>query len=126
MINRIMSGKHSKYGYDYAVWEVSDINGSLPVYAVMRNQGEHDEKYFIVKAFTDKALALSYAKRLFEGKAMKYHGHEILKTPTDLGEENPRNDFTYEIYKDGVYIATALTFSTAKTYIDSNYNETYL
>lgn len=57
---------------------------------------------------------------------MKYHGHEIKKTPTDLGEENPRYNYTYEIYKDGEYINTALTLSTAKTYIDSDYNETYL
>lgn len=57
---------------------------------------------------------------------MKYHGHEIIKTPTDLGEENPRKNFTYEIFKDGKYINTALTISTAKTYIYNDYNETYL
>jgi hypothetical protein len=57
---------------------------------------------------------------------MKYHGHEIIKVSTDLGEEDPRKNFTYEIYKDTAYINTALTLSTAKTYIDSDYNDTYL
>ena len=57
---------------------------------------------------------------------MKYHHHEIRKVATDLGEENPRDNFTYEIYKDGEYINAALTLSTAKCYIDSDYNETYL
>ena len=57
---------------------------------------------------------------------MKYHGHEIKKVSTDLGEDSPRDNYTYEIYKDGEYINTALTLSTAKTYIDSDYNDTYL
>lgn len=57
---------------------------------------------------------------------MKYHNHEIKKVPTDLGEEDCRKNYTYEIYKDGEYINTALTLSTAKDYIDSDYNETYL
>lgn len=57
---------------------------------------------------------------------MKYHKHEIKKVYTDLGEELERDNHTYEIYKDGVYINTALTLSTAKTYIDSDYNDTYL
>lgn len=57
---------------------------------------------------------------------MKYHGHEIKKVYTDLGEENARDNCTYEIRKDGEYINTALTLSTAKTYIDSGYNDTYL
>lgn len=57
---------------------------------------------------------------------MKYHGHEIKKVPTDLGEESNRLNCTYEIYKDGEYINTALTLSTAKTYIDTGYNDTYL
>lgn len=57
---------------------------------------------------------------------MKYHGHEIKKVYTDLGEERERDNYTYEIYKDGEYINTALTLSTAKTYIDSEYNDTYL
>jgi hypothetical protein len=57
---------------------------------------------------------------------MKYHKHEIKKVPTDLGEDDPRKNYTYEIFKDGEYIQTALTLSTAKTYIDSGYNETYL
>ena len=57
---------------------------------------------------------------------MKYHGHEIKKVYTDLGEENPRLNYTYEIYKGDQYIQTALTLSTAKTYIDNDYNEIYL
>jgi hypothetical protein len=57
---------------------------------------------------------------------MKYHKHEIVKVQTDLGEDDPRKNFTYEIYKDGEYIQTALTLSTAKTYIDTDYNESYL
>lgn len=57
---------------------------------------------------------------------MKYHKHEIRKTPTDLGEYDERKNYTYEIYKDGNYIQTALTIETAKTYIDTDYNETYL
>ena len=57
---------------------------------------------------------------------MKYHNHEIKKVFADLGEENPRLNCTYEIYKDGEYINTALTLSTAKSYIDSEYNDAYL
>ena len=57
---------------------------------------------------------------------MKYHKHEIIKVPTDLGEDDPKLNFTYEIFKDGEYIQTALTLSTAKDYIDSDYNEAYL
>ena len=57
---------------------------------------------------------------------MKYHDHEIKKVPTDLGEDDKRLNYTCEIYKDGKYINTALTLSTAKTYIDSGYNDTYL
>ena len=57
---------------------------------------------------------------------MKYHKHEIKKVYTDLGEDDDRLNYTYEIYKDGKYIQTALTLSTAKEYIDSDYNENYL
>lgn len=57
---------------------------------------------------------------------MKYHGHEIIKDYEDLGEENQKDNHVYLIYKDGEYIQTALTLSTAKIYIDSGYNETYL
>jgi len=57
---------------------------------------------------------------------MKYHNHEIKRVPADLGEENNRYNCVYEIYKDNTYIATALTVSTAKEYIDSGYNENYL
>ena len=47
---------------------------------------------------------------------MKYHGHEI-KCILILGKEE-RLIYTYDIYKDGEYIGTALTLLTAKTYID--------
>lgn len=57
---------------------------------------------------------------------MKYHGHEIKKIHTDLGEEDARLNYTYEIYKDEKLINTALTLSTAKEYIDSGYDERYL
>lgn len=56
----------------------------------------------------------------------KYHGHEIKKVSADLGEDNDRLNCEYEIYKDGKYIQTALTLSSAKEYIDSGYNENYL
>ena len=56
---------------------------------------------------------------------MKYHGHEIKKVYGDLEDWGFRF-YHYEIYKDGKWIADALTISTAKDYIDSNYNETYL
>ena len=57
---------------------------------------------------------------------MKYHGHEIKRINTDLGESRKSLNCVFEIYKDGKYITTALTTSTAKEYIDSGYNETYL
>lgn len=57
---------------------------------------------------------------------MKYHNHEIKKISMDLGEEDTRLNCVFEIYKNGDYINTALTLSTAKDYIDSGYNETYL
>lgn len=57
---------------------------------------------------------------------MKYHGHEIIKKPTDLGEDNPRLNYTYEILKAGKRINVALSLSSAKEYIDSNYDASYL
>jgi hypothetical protein len=57
---------------------------------------------------------------------MKYHGHEIIKVPEDLGENDARRNAVYKIFKDGVYKATALTTGTAKDYIDTGYNENYL
>lgn len=57
---------------------------------------------------------------------MKYHGYIIKKIPTDLGEDNPRLNFTYEIYKDGEYKDTALTIGTAKEYIDNGEDDNYL
>ena len=57
---------------------------------------------------------------------MKYHGYEIKKVPTDLGEENPRLNFTYEIYKDGEFKTCALVLTSAKEYIDNGEDENYL
>lgn len=57
---------------------------------------------------------------------MKYHNHIIKKVYTDLGEDNPRFNYTYEIYKDNKYLNTALSLSSAKEYIDTDYNEIYL
>lgn len=57
---------------------------------------------------------------------MKYHGHELKRVDTDLGESQKAKNCVYEIYKDGKYITTALTVSTAKDYIDSGYNDNYL
>ena len=57
---------------------------------------------------------------------MKYHGHEIKRIQADLGEDRTSKNCLYEIYKDDKRIATALTASTAKEYIDSGYNEIYL
>lgn len=57
---------------------------------------------------------------------MKYHGHEIKRVKTDLGEERERDNCIFEIYKDGKHIQNALTVSTAKEYIDSGYKDIYL
>lgn len=57
---------------------------------------------------------------------MKYHGYEIKKVATDLGESDPRLNFTYEIYKDGEHKNNALTLSSAKEYIDYGENDNYL
>lgn len=57
---------------------------------------------------------------------MKYHGYLIKKTPTDLGENDARLNFTYKIYKDNKFKANALTLSTAKEFIDSGENDNYL
>ena len=57
---------------------------------------------------------------------MKYHKHEIRIVPADLGEEDPRDNKLYEIYRDGEYINVALTLSTAKSYIDHDYDQAYL
>lgn len=57
---------------------------------------------------------------------MKYHGYEIKKVATDLGESDPRLNFTYKIFKDGKYKDTALVLTSAKEYIDSGENDNYL
>ena len=57
---------------------------------------------------------------------MKYHDCEIIKRHEDLGEDNPHLNFVYEIYHKGEWKNEALTLSTAKQYIDSGFDETYL
>lgn len=57
---------------------------------------------------------------------MKYHKCEIKKVPTDLGENDKNKNYTYEIYKDSKFINVALTLSSAKDYIDSDFNSLYL
>lgn len=57
---------------------------------------------------------------------MKYHNHIIKKVREDLGEEDERKNCLYYIYKDGKYIQVALTLSTAKMYIDTDYDENVL
>lgn len=59
-------------------------------------------------------------------KITNYKGHEIIRVKTDLGEERECDNCTFEIYKDGKYIQTALTLGTAKEYISSGYKEIYL
>ena len=56
---------------------------------------------------------------------MKYRGHEIKKVAADLDDWDGKNHI-YEIYKEGRFLADALTISSAKDYIDSGYNENYL
>lgn len=58
---------------------------------------------------------------------MKYHNYIIKKVKSDLGEEDERLNYEYEIYdKDGNWINNALTLGTAKEYIDSGLNDNYL
>ena len=57
---------------------------------------------------------------------MKYHKHIVKKVPCDLGEDDPKLNYVYEIWKDGKKITEAITLSSAKEYIDSGYNEYYL
>ena len=57
---------------------------------------------------------------------MKYHKCEIKKVYEDLGEENKKLNYVYEIYKDGKYINVALTLSSAKEFIDNDFDTNYL
>lgn len=57
---------------------------------------------------------------------MKYHGCEIKKVRDDLGEDDERLNCSYKVYKDGKYVNVALTLSTAKEFIDSNFDPMYL
>ncbi len=57
---------------------------------------------------------------------MKYLGHEIKKVASDLGERKAKDNFVYKIYKDGKYINVAITLSSAKEFISSGYNPSYL
>lgn len=56
---------------------------------------------------------------------MKYHKCVIKKVATDLGEDDPRLNYTYKIYKDGEWLDNALTLSSAKEYIDSGFDDNY-
>ena len=58
---------------------------------------------------------------------MKYHKCTIKKVPTDLGEDNPKLNYTYEVYDENEkYINVALTLSSAKDFIDSGFDTNYL
>ena len=58
---------------------------------------------------------------------IRYHGHTLIKRREELGESVQRLNCLYEIYdKDGSFLVTALTFASAKEYIDSGHNEIYL
>ena len=58
---------------------------------------------------------------------MKYHNFIIKKEYSDLGESNNRLNYIYKIFNiDNKYIATALTLSSAKDFIDSGLNTIYL
>lgn len=57
---------------------------------------------------------------------MKYHKCVIKKVATDLGEDDPKLNYTYEIYQNNRYIDTALTLSSAKEFIDTGFNDNVL
>lgn len=57
---------------------------------------------------------------------MKYHNHEIRKVLEDLGFPDERDNYLYNIYKDGRFINVAASVNSAKDYIDNDYNENYL
>lgn len=57
---------------------------------------------------------------------MKYHGHEIIRVKTDLGEEKASLNCVYQIFKDGKYLEEAPTVGMAKDYIDSGYDINYI
>ena len=57
---------------------------------------------------------------------MKYHGHIIKKVYEDLGYTEKKMNYVYEIYKDGNYINVAWSLGSAKDFIDSGYDQTYL
>lgn len=58
---------------------------------------------------------------------IRYHGHTLIKRREELGESVQRLNCLYEIYdKEGTFLVTALTFTSAKEYIDSGHNEIYL
>lgn len=65
MIKVIMNGTTKRWGEDWRVLEVSDTNGSLPVFVLEKNQGEHDQRFFIVKLSVDKNYILEKARLLF-------------------------------------------------------------
>ena len=58
---------------------------------------------------------------------MKYHNH-ILKKVHDytIDKEMSKDQSYWEIWKDNKCLNRTLCLRSAKDYIDSNYNETYL
>lgn len=58
---------------------------------------------------------------------MKYHKHTIKVVKEDLGYDDERLNKVYEVYdEDGNYVNVAWTLGSAKDYIDSGYDDTYL
>lgn len=60
---------------------------------------------------------------------MKYHNHIIQKiyAPLLVDKEMQKDQCYYAIQdKDGKFLANTICLSSAKDYIDSGYNETYL
>ena len=73
-IKYVMSGYNEKWDYNWCVLEVADNNGSLPAYVIMRDQGAHDGRYFIIKVSTDKEFIISEAERIFKLKhTLRFH-----------------------------------------------------
>lgn len=57
----------SKHGTNWKVTELKNHDQKFaPVYVIERNQGEHDERYFMIGHFYfDKDKAINKAKQLF-------------------------------------------------------------
>lgn len=57
---------------------------------------------------------------------MKYKDYIIMKVKEDLGEEDDRLNYIYNIYKNGKFVINALTVCQAIELIDSNFADCYL